>query len=269
MLYRIAPDTHQPHYLVVEAILSNIDTATVELQLPAWRPGRYELQNFAKNIQQFGVFDGDNQPLPFRKISKDRWQVQTNGAAELVARYTYYANIVNAGSSFVGADLLYLNPVNLCVYAEGRIWEPCTLELVLPTAWHVATGLSKLPIEPALEAESRNAILADSSVAEKEAPYFTTSKSLRRASRLWYASDFYELIDCPVIAAPYLYHVDFEVRGIVFHVWAQGHYQPDPARVRADFSRFAETQLAIFGEFPETEYHFQYVGQVSQVVTRI
>ncbi|MEJ7658363.1 MAG: hypothetical protein WKG07_01400 [Hymenobacter sp.] len=50
------------------------------LQLPAWRPGRYELQNFAQKIQR-----GRNQrcrdgcPLPYRKTTKDRWEVPGRG----------------------------------------------------------------------------------------------------------------------------------------------------------------------------------------------
>ncbi len=256
MLYRISPDTHQPHYLCVDACLTNVDTATIELQLPAWRPGRYQLQHFAKNIQQFRVFDGAGQPLPFRKITKDRWLVQTKGAVEIVARYTYYANVINAGSSFVSNDLLYVNPINLCVYAEGRILEPCTLELVIPATWHTATGLQKS--NPGLTATLIEAEINESvsAVAEKEMPYLIAPNVPRQTSRVWFATNFYELIDCPILAAPYLRHIEFSVRGVAFHVWAQGHYQPAEARVVANFSRFAETQITVFGEFPEADYHF-------------
>lgn len=256
MLYRISPDIYQPHYLRIEARLTDIDTATVELQLPAWRPGRYELQSFAKNIQQFAIFDEAGEPLPFRKITKDRWLVQTNGAADIVARYTYYANVINAGSSAVNNELLYVNPVNLCVYAEGRIMEPCTLELVLPATWQVATGLSPSLVQATDSDAENKADTPGFAVAEKEIPYLVTPKVSRQASRVWLAADFYELIDCPILAAPYLRHIEFAVRDVAFHVWVQGHYQPDEARVVADFSRFAETQIAVFGAFPEADYHF-------------
>ena len=265
MLYRIAPDTHQPHYLTIEARLTDINTDTVELQLPAWRPGRYELQHFAKNIQQFSVSDGAGQALPFCKITKDCWLVQTNGAPEIVARYTYYANVVNAGSSFVSNELLYINPVNLCLYADGRILEPCTVDIVLPETWHVATGLAALPGDKTPNPVDAGVGLSDFAVAEKEMPYVTVPKSARQTSRRWTSTDFYELIDCPILAAPYLRHIEFAVRGVAFHVWAQGHYPFDAARVVADFSRFAETQLAVFGEFPEADYHFLTIFLITAV----
>lgn len=230
MHYRIAPDT-QPHYIAVDARLTNVTTAEVDLQLPAWRPGRYELQNFAKNIQRFTVLDKAAKPLPFRKITKDRWRVQTNGATELTAHYNYYGLLpgeaqLNAGSSFVNDTLLYINPVNLCVYADGRMNDPCTLVLDIPANWTVATGLTQ------------------------------------QNTRSWTAADFYELVDCPVMAAPTLQHSTYTVRETLFHVWVQGSRRPDgelvfdPARVVLDFERFTERQLALFGEFPESDYHF-------------
>jgi len=230
MHYALSPDT-QPYYIAIEARLTDISTADVDLQLSAWRPGRYELQHFAKNIQRFAVVSEQGNALPFRKISKDRWRVQTNGATELTARYNYYGLLpiearLNAGSSFVNDTLLYVNPVNLCLYADGRIDEPCTLMLDVPDNWTVATGLTQTN------------------------------------ARQWTAADFYELVDCPIMAAPTMQHISYTLRGISFHVWVQGGRRPDgdlvfdPAQVVRDFERFTARQLALFGEFPERDYHF-------------
>ncbi len=231
MHYRLSADPIIPHYIAVDAQLTNITTAEVDLQLPAWRPGRYELQQFAKNIQRFEVVDQDGKPLPFQKITKDRWRVQTNGVTELTARYNYYAflsspNQLNAGSSFVSDTLLYVNPVNLCVYAEGQISEPCTIELAIPDGWTIACGMEKL-----------------------------SEKMLR-------AADFYELVDCPIVAAPVMQHIQYECGGVSFHVWIQGGRRTDgdptfdAERITRDFSRFSQKQLDLYGEFPEKDYHF-------------
>ncbi|MCY7358352.1 MAG: M61 family peptidase [Rudanella sp.] len=225
MHYRLSADPLLPHYIAVEARLTDIAAETAELQLPAWRPGRYELQNFAKNIQRFVATDASGQLLPFRKITKDRWLVQTQGATEIVAQYNYYANIINAGSSYISDDtdvspMLYVNPVNLCLYAEGRINDPCTLELAIPADWTIACGLTK-----------------------------TGPQTLS-------ARNFYELVDNPLIAAPALHRIQYEARGVQFSVWIAGRMAFDQERVVRDFQRFSEAQIDIFGEFPETEYHF-------------
>jgi predicted metalloprotease with PDZ domain len=223
MHYRLSSARPDSHFLDVTCTLTDVTTPTVELQLPAWRPGRYELQPFAKNIRQFGVFDAAGHPLPFRKITKNRWLVETNGATTVVARYDYYAGTINAGSSFVSEVLLYVNPVNLCLYADGRLEEPCTLAVDLPAGWRIGCGL-----EP----------------------------NLTRANVFW-ASDFLELADSPLVASASLREVPFTVCGVSVHVWIEGPVSSfDPARIVADFSRFIETEMAIFGEFPERDYHF-------------
>lgn len=231
MNYRLFPDPLLPHYIAVEAQLTDITTSEVELQLPAWRPGRYELQQFAKNIQRFSVVDQTGNALPFRKVTKDRWRVQTDGVTNLTVHYNYYALLttphhLNAGSSFISETLLYVNPVNLCLYAEGRITEPCMLELDIPSHWTVACGLEQIK------------------------------------SNLLQATDFYELVDCPLVAAPVLQHVQYAVGDIQFHVWIQGGRRTDGTstfdaqRLEHDFRRFSEKQITLYGEFPERDYHF-------------
>ena len=125
MHYRLSADQRQPHYIAIEAQLTHITTPEVELQLPAWRPGRYELQQFAKNIQRFEIVDGEGNPLPFPKNYERSLARADQRGHELTVRYNYYAllptpNQLNAGSSFISETLLYVNPVNLCLYAEGR-----------------------------------------------------------------------------------------------------------------------------------------------------
>ncbi|MFN3380285.1 MAG: M61 family peptidase, partial [Runella zeae] len=113
MHYRLFCQTPESRFIEIECRIDNISDQAVEIQLPAWRPGRYELQHFAKNIQQFGVFDKNNHPLTFRKITKDRWRVEVGSETEITLRYNYYANVQNAGSSYVCSDFWYINPINL------------------------------------------------------------------------------------------------------------------------------------------------------------
>jgi predicted metalloprotease with PDZ domain len=69
MKYKIYSKNKASHYIDIECSIEKISSQEVELQLPTWRPGRYELQNFAKNIQSFEVFDENNQKLKASKIT--------------------------------------------------------------------------------------------------------------------------------------------------------------------------------------------------------
>ena len=57
MNYKIFSKNPDSHVLTVELRFENPSESPFTLQLPAWRPGRYELQHFAKNISRFEIFE--------------------------------------------------------------------------------------------------------------------------------------------------------------------------------------------------------------------
>ena len=221
MNYKIYSKIKSSHFIDVECEIDNITSETLELQLPAWRPGRYELQNFAKNIQNFEVFDQKGSQLKATKITKDRWKIITDGVTIITAKYNYYANVINAGSSYVDENMLYVNPVNLCIYAEGRINEKCKLEIQITDNEQVA-GLN-------ISSENKNIACFN---------------------------DFYHLVDSPFIISTNLKHDFYSVGKFKFNLWFEGDFNPDFKRIKTDFKKFTKEQINVFGGFPEKEYHF-------------
>ncbi len=222
MNYKIYSKNRASHFIDIECEIENIKTNTVELQLPAWRPGRYELQNFAKNIQRFEVFDEKSNLLITQKITKDRWKVNTKGAKTITVKYNYYANVINAGSSFVDEKVLYVNPVNLCIYAEGRINEKCKLALQITDNEQVA-GIS-------VSSENKNGVVFN---------------------------DFYHLADTPFIISKTLKHELYNIGKVKFNLWFEGIISREYfEQMKVDFTKFTQAQINVFGEFPEAEYHF-------------
>ena len=195
--------------------------APLELQLPAWRPGRYELQNFAQKIQQVEITDATtNQLLPYRKLTKDRWAVADAAGRTVRVRYNFYAHQMDAGGSWLDESQLYLNPVQALMYVEGRQQEACELTLAVPEGWQVACGLPQT------------------------APNVLT------------AGNFDHLADSPLIASPTLVHHEYEAGGLPFHIWVQGEAALNWPRILTDFKAFSEEQLQLFGGFPVADYHF-------------
>ena len=220
--YKISSENPQSHFLNIEMVIDNIQSGTIELQLPAWRPGRYELQNFAKNIQRFEVFSSQKE-VQFHKITKDRWLIQTTDLQDIIVKFTYFANTQNAGSSFVDESVMYVNFVNCLPYVEGRIGEMCEVEMVLPKDYKIACGL------------------------------FNAGRVQNPAS---VESNYYELVDSPLLASPYLQFQTYQVSKIDFYVWFLGNYTPNWTKLLADFQAFTEKQIQIMGDFPEKDYHF-------------
>jgi predicted metalloprotease with PDZ domain len=220
MNYRLSFQHPNSRYVQVEAVAADLKQDTVNVQLPAWRPGRYELGNFAKNVRNFRVEDQDGRQLNAAKITKDCWSVSCKGASSITVKYDYFANELNAGSTYLDETQLYVNPVNCLVYIPERITEECVVKLDVPDNWKVACALKK---------SGRYTLLAP---------------------------DFDKLADSPFIASPSMKHNMFVLDGVEFHLWFQGECQPDWPKIISDFFIFISEQMSLFGTAPTQEYHF-------------
>lgn len=208
----------QQQYIQIKTTF-NVKADITEIQLPSWRPGRYELTNFAKNVKGFKVFNQDNKKVEFQKITKDRWELNTGDSTSITIEYSYYANILNAGSTFLDAKQLYVNPVNCCVYKVGAEDEKCEIQLDIPKNWKVAGSMTK-------------------------------------SGKKYIVANFDELADSPFICSADLKYNQYESHGTIFHVWFNGEVKPDWPRLIKDFKAFTDKQIEKFNEFPCSDYHF-------------
>ena len=220
MNYKLSIENPSSRYIQIEASTENPEKKEIEIQLPSWRPGRYELGNFAKNVRNFRAYDADGRELKSEKITKDKWKISSKGSAKISVRYEYYASDLNAGSTFTDENQLYVNPVNCLVYVPEKINEACRVELNVSEKWKVACALKK---------EKPNILLAE---------------------------NFDQLADSPFIASAGLKHNFFILDGVEFHLWFQGKTNPDWSKIISDFFIFVNEQMVIYGTFPSTEYHF-------------
>jgi len=221
MQYKLSISNPSEHFIKAEWTINNIHQNIIHIQLPAWRPGRYELQNFAKNIRCFAITDKKGDSIPFKKITKDRWEVNTNGVNEIIVSYEYYANQYDAGGSYADEHQLYVNPVNCFMYVEGREDEKYEIEIVVSDEYKIAC---QLPVKG-------KKIVAD---------------------------NFDELADSPFIASATIQHTSFKLHDSEIHFWFQGKHNLDIERLQLETERYAEKQIEIFKEFPGKDYHFLY-----------
>ena len=58
MKYFVSYSHPEKHFIDFKLIINTKDLNILKLQFSAWRPGRYELANFAKNIKDFNITEG-------------------------------------------------------------------------------------------------------------------------------------------------------------------------------------------------------------------
>lgn len=221
--YHLAPDPQRPRHLRVLAIFECDPRAEfTDVWLPDWRPGRYELGNFARNVVGVAARNTDGDALHLHKINRSCWRVHSKGNERLHFHYSYFANQTDAGGCYVDETLFYVNPVHCCVYTEASRPQPCSLLLELDGDFEVATGM-------------------------------------RLNAGLYETTDFDELVDMPILASRQMEHNSFEMDGIRYHLWFHGVKEVPWEKLIHDFKAFTRVQLDTMGALPVNEYHYLFL----------
>lgn len=221
MKYEVSINKALENFIEIEAKI-NLNEAEIVLQLPAWRPGRYELANFAKNIRCFKVTAQNGTELKVRKQTKDSWKIfNIDNNKNITIYYEYYANQLDAGACFINEEQLYVNPVHCFMYQVGKINEPFEVKLNIPSEYKIACQLP----------QNHNTLKAE---------------------------NFDQLADSPFIASASLQHHEFIVENTKIHFWFQGKHEMDIEQLELDTTAYTKALIAIFKELPCTDYHFLY-----------
>ena len=219
MHYQIARKNIPSQYIDLELTFKCTKNEVIELQLPSWRPGRYELANYAQKIRHLKLLV-DGAEFPLSKITKDQWRFASPHTGPVLLQYQYHAAQMDAGGSWSDDQQLYINFINLVFQVKGREQESIRVQLDVPQDYQLATALP----------------LSSPSILEAEG--------------------FYHLVDSPLIASPTLTHDQYQIHEHVFHLWFQGEIHFDRDELKKYFYNFSKQQIAAFGSFPTKDYHF-------------
>jgi predicted metalloprotease with PDZ domain len=217
MRYRVLlPEPHS-HLFHVEATLDDPGTDVV-LAMPVWTPGSYLVREFARHVEALSAADGEGRELSWERIDKHRFRIRAGGAGRAVVRYRVYANELTVRTSHLDGSHGYFNGASVLLYAEGRISEPCRLEVLAPPGWKVATALAGGPTS------------------------FT-------------ARDYHELADAPVEVGTHAL-LEFTALGKEHAVAVWGRGNLDLGSFAGDLKKVVETFGGMLGELPYERYLF-------------
>lgn len=223
MKYKISCHNPSAQVFDIELSFKNTHNDVIFLQLSSWRPGRYELGNFARNILNIRAISQSDNSLRLWKVKKDRWQLEGAKSGELISiKYQYYASVMDGGGTYVDHQQWYINFINCLIYAEGHLDERCSIELILPETYKIACGMKQ-----------------------------TNETTLT-------APNYYQAVDSPMMASASLQHFQYNIADKDFHMWFIGDHVPNKDKTLSAFSAFSEQQIACFGELPCDDYHFLY-----------
>ena len=217
--YNISYQNPHKHLIDFELITSTKNKEQIQFQLSAWRPGRYELADFAQNIINWQAYNEKDEKLSFKKITKDLWEVECKNCNEIKVIYNFYANQLDAGACYLDEYQLYINPVHCMFYITDRMNDEYQLNMHLPNDYTIAS-------------------------------------SMIHTGNILNVKGYDLLAESPIICSNSLQHDTYCINGITFNLWFQGKCQPDWGKLKKDFTAFTKSQIHHFGGFPVDEYHY-------------
>jgi len=195
-----------------------ISGSSIVFHVPSWRPGRYELGNFSRNIRCITAQDSKKRPLHVQKTDRNSWEINGIEGNELHVNYQYYANELNAGSTFTDGSFLYVNPVNCAIYSRETNHLACEVKLHIPEEWQVAGILN------------------------------TSGKFI--------FANYDKFADSPFIASPYLVKKHYAVGENDFTIWFHKQQHIPWEKLLEDFEKFSKKLINAFGELPSQRFEF-------------
>src|ERR1051325_9513109 len=124
------------HLYDVTVAIKGIRESSVSVSMPAWSPGMYRIENYARNVQDFRATDTRNQSLQWHTTDKQTWRVSKQNAQDVEVRYQVY-------STPLTDQMADLAPPTVFMYVVGQKHVPCTLSYNVPDGWKIYTGLEK------------------------------------------------------------------------------------------------------------------------------
>jgi predicted metalloprotease with PDZ domain len=142
--YRVKLDERAAHVAVVEMVVRDA-RLPLELTMPSWTPGAYELRSWGRNVTPLDAVDAHGRPLGFRRAGPSAFTVDGQGAGEVRLRYRVYAPLLSDDASQIDAAHAYLNGSSMFLAAKGAERVRHTVTVDAPSGWRIASGLEELP----------------------------------------------------------------------------------------------------------------------------
>jgi len=227
MEYTISIPEPSGHYFHVELYCSGVNEETIDMKMPEWMPGYYQLMHYSRLVEHFSATTIAGQDLTITAVNENTWRISNPGHKAFKLRYKVKAEKQFVANSFIDSTHGYIIPGSAFMYIKGRINTPVKVKLNMYREWkNVVTGLE--PVEG--------------------------------IPNTFKAPDFDILYDCPILMGNLEELPSFKVNGIEhrFIGYKMGSF--DKQMFMDKLKKVVESSVAVIGDIPFNQYTFIAIG---------
>jgi predicted metalloprotease with PDZ domain len=132
------------HYMEVEAVYPTGGRPQVELFMAVWTPGSYLIREYQRHVENIAA-RGSGGTLSIQKSAKNRWRVETGGAASVTVTYRVYGREMTVRNNWIEQSFAMLNGAPTFISLVGGLARPHEVRIELPSQWK-ASATALMPV---------------------------------------------------------------------------------------------------------------------------
>lgn len=214
--------TDTSHHLAnVTITYPNVTTKTLQVKLPVWRSGRYEILNLSKAVSAFSAQYANGQAINWEKIDKNSWKLFLNQPGPVSISYQIYANSLQQRVVHIDSTHAYLDASGVFMFSPSFREQELTVKLDVPNNWQSRSGLEKI------------------------------------ADHQFIADDYDQLVDSPIETGIHQF-MSFEVEDKTYEIviWGEGNHDIDDLKQQVTLLHHEAKK--IWGTFPFERFVYIY-----------
>ena len=140
--YRLSFPAPEHHWLQVDVRFADVPAGALQIHMSRSSPGHYALYEFAKNVYDVRIDDGDGRPLGVERPTTNEWDARGH-AGTVHVQYRVFGNQVDGTFLAVDTTHAHMNIPAVLMWAKGFEERPARVTIDLPahSNWKVATQL--------------------------------------------------------------------------------------------------------------------------------
>ncbi len=223
LYYQIDTKDAANHIFSIQLTMRSQHDGVLDLKIPEWTPGYYQMLHFSQNIRSLKVFSENSNPLSFAELDENTWRVAVKKNQIISIQYEVLANENFIAKPYIGESWAFVRPTGVFIYPFRLMSLPAKITFINNKWPDIATALNK-------------------------------------SSNGFVAANVDELLDCPILIGDLEDIPTFVVKGIPHYFSGREFGYFDKNDLSESLEKMVKSTVDLMGDVPYEHFYFLAIG---------